>query len=249
MANIIKQNSTFVAIGKYLSLITVNNLEAQFQREMVGTMNNNLEKNIYKQIEELSEFIIKALESLEKELSEYINVTDQRLQTLEDKVQNLESLTDVAGKGLVQAMEDKSIQEDKRPEPPASSSALPPEPLEKSSEHRRDISHQSTKEPLDGGKKKSDGGGAVERKESIGTIPQPPLPGSLNASIKSSETKKNNQRTAATQAIIPPTPEPREKKNERGKAVDKKGKEDSSIIDDEKDREELMSALKIIDSL
>lgn len=191
------------------------------------------DERIYQQIEELSSFIIKALESLEKELSEYINVTDQRLQTLEDKVQNLESLTDVAGKGLLKAMEDKSKKESK------------PSTLPKKTSKQSEIIRQPTPESFEGIEKKNSAEGrTVERKrEVISEIPQPPVPQTIKPSSIKEERK--NQGTQKIKAPTPPTSEPATEK--KGKQEEKKGEE--SIIEDEKDREELMSALKIIDSL
>ncbi len=63
------------------------------------------EERLYKQLEGIVSSIINALEGLEKELSEYIEETDKRIQRLEDKVRKFESLADVSGKGLVKAIE------------------------------------------------------------------------------------------------------------------------------------------------
>ena len=65
----------------------------------------NTEEELVKQLEGIVSSMIKALESLEKEFSEYIDVTNKRLQVLEDRIQRFDSLAAVSGQGLVKAIE------------------------------------------------------------------------------------------------------------------------------------------------
>jgi len=71
-------------------------------------INLSIEERLAKQLDSIAGSIIKALESLEKELSEYITVTNKRLQVLEAKVVKFESLADVTNKGLVGAIQGSS---------------------------------------------------------------------------------------------------------------------------------------------
>jgi len=168
------------------------------------------------------------LEGLEKELSEYIEVTDKRIHLLEAKVHKFESLADVSGKGLVKAIE-----------------------TSKSPEQVKGLAHLAPKsEPIDTPKPEMVKSSVIEsRTESPPAVPQPespsqdptskvppvPLPPSYKPVLK--EEPEESVSTPPTSTPIVPKPP----------STAKESNEDDDKED--KDKSELMSALKKIDEL
>ena len=184
------------------------------------------EERLYKQLEGIVASIIKALEGLEKELSEYIEVTDKRIHKLEEKVHKFESLADVSGKGLVKAIE-----------------------TSKSPDQVKGLAHLASQSKSTVAPKPEVKTPIIEPKaEAKSTIPQPP---STAASL--SETSKvppvpmppsfkpvmREESTETTTPASPSVPKPPTIKKESKEAEDK----------EDKDKNELMSALKKIDEL
>ncbi|NHJ47661.1 MAG: hypothetical protein FK733_07730 [Asgard group archaeon] len=185
------------------------------------------EERLYKQLEGIVSSIIKALEGLEKEFTEYIEVTNKRLQSLEDKIQKMESLADVSEKGLVKAIESSSEPDKVKglahltqslPEKEISESIVQPKPIEMSPPTVP--SDESKPEPL------------TEEPPTV-KFPEVPTPPSVQTpvvkeSLVSPSTDESNPVPQPPTTTAPKDP--------------KKKKEDD-------DKEELMSALKKIDSL
>ncbi|MBK5114153.1 MAG: hypothetical protein KGD59_08855 [Candidatus Heimdallarchaeota archaeon] len=184
------------------------------------------EERLYKQLEGIVASIIKALEGLEKELSEYIEVTDRRIHKLEDKVHKFESLADVSSKGLV-----KSIETSESPEQvrglahiaTQSKPAVTPEP-----EIQAPIMQPKTETPP-----------AVPQPPSAVTaetsrVPPVPLPPSFKPVM--SDEPLEAVSTAPATPIVPRPPTARKDSEEAEEKEDK-------------DKNELMSALKKIDEL
>ena len=184
------------------------------------------EERLYKQLEGIVSSIIKALEGLEKELSEYIEVTDKRIHRLEDKVHKFESLADVSSKGLV-----KAIETSKSPEQvkglahivAQSKPAVTPKP-----EIQTPVIQPKAETPP-----------AVPQQPSASTaqtskIPPVPLPPSFKPVMKDESPEAVS--TAPTTPIVPRPPTPRKDPEEAEEKEDK-------------DKKELMSALKKIDEL
>ena len=184
------------------------------------------EERLYKQLEGIVSSIIKALEGLEKELSEYIEVTDRRIHKLEDKVHKFESLADVSSKGLV-----KAVETSKSPDQvkglahiaPQSKPAVTPKP-----EIQTPVIQPKAETPP-----------AVPQPPSASTaqtskIPPVPLPPSFKPVMKDEPPKPAS--TAPTTPIVPRPP------------TTKKDPEEVEEKED-KDKNELMSALKKIDEL
>lgn len=198
------------------------------------------DERIYRQLEELSSTIIKALEGLEKELSEYIEVTDNRLQKLEDKIHKLESLSDVTQKGLVKAIESSPdtekvstlahLSSQQAAEKPPIVSQPPPRPIETSTLEAPTVIPQNISIPQPKPQE------SPVPPPSISRIPPVPTPPSFQPVLQ-------NER--ATELM--PLPERLEIKKIEGSIVEelevKKKKEE------DKDKDDLMSALKTIDSL
>ena len=184
------------------------------------------EERLYKQLEGIVSTIIKALEGLERELSEYIEVTDNRIHRLEDKVRKFESLADVSGKGLVKAIESsKSPDQVKGLAHLAAQSkpAVTPKP-----EVQTPVIQPKVETPP-----------AVPQPPSAGTthtskIPPVPLPPSFKPVLKDEPAQPIT--TAPTTPSVPRTPTTRKDPKEAEE------KEDT-------DKTELMSALKKIDEL
>ena len=203
-----------------------------------NTMSN--EERIVKQIEDLSTSIIKALEALEKELSEYIEITDSRLQKLEEKVHKFESFVDVSGKGLVKAIEHSKEEEKtstldhlssqpKLEQPaPVTPPITPPTPSVTPSMPSQTITRieppTPPKEP------------EIETKQEvpISKIPPIPTPPSFKTVL---EDKSREQITTGEGELS------------KGEGSIAKDLEDKQKKEDDKDKEDLLSALKTIDSL
>lgn len=184
------------------------------------------EERLYKQLEGIVSSIIKALEGLEKELSEYIEVTDKRIHRLEDKVHKFESLAEVSSKGLVKAIEtSKSPEQVKGLAHIAAQSkpAVTPKP-----EIQTPVIQPKAETPP-----------AVPQQPSASTaqtskIPPVPLPPSFKPVMKDESPEPVS--TAPTTPIVPRPPTPRKDPEEAEEKEDK-------------DKKELMSALKKIDEL
>ncbi len=185
------------------------------------------EERLYKQLEGIVTSIIKALEGLERELSEYIEVTDKRIHLLEEKVHKFESLADVTGKGLVKAIE-----------------------TSKSPEQVKGLAHLASRsEPEVVSQPKVEAPVIQPKSESPPAVPQPtsstpdqtskippvPLPPSYKPVLKE-DIEDSPTDTTTTPTIPIPTAVEKEAK------VDDEDKEDT-------DKSELMSALKKIDEL
>ncbi len=184
------------------------------------------EERLYKQLEGIVASIIKALEGLEKELSEYIEVTDRRIHKLEDKVHKFESLADVSGKGLV-----KAVETSKSPDQvkglahiaPQSKPAVTPTPVVKTP-----VIQPKAETPP-----------AVPQTPSVSTaqtskVPPVPLPPSFKPVMKDEPAEP-----VSTAPTTPSVTKPSTTQKDPEEAEDK----------EDKDKNELMSALKKIDEL
>lgn len=183
----------------------------------------NSEDRLYKQLEAISTTVIKALESFEKELSEYIEITDERLQTLEKKVNKMEAYMDVSNKGLIKAMENSSSEKTKHAtqQPPAIKTEVSEIPQQKEAIQTNKQVSEKPEQPM------TDRPPRPQTKSF--SIPKPPkFEASLKKEQKTSESPKQESKILENQE---------QKKEKTGKE-----KEDP-------DKEELMSALKLIDSL
>jgi hypothetical protein len=189
----------------------------------------NSEERIYKQVEELSSSIITALEALEKELSEYIEVTDRRLKKLEEKVQNFESLALVSEKGLLGTKSEKGNsnimrQADIANNVPHSSETQQSKPVIPPSVVEKPV--------LDKQQQKTDF--KPPKQESKHIIPPVPKPPSF-------EPKENSNQ----QPTIPPQIKQQPVQEQKPPVI----KEGKKSTEDEQEKEDLMEALKLIDSL
>ncbi|MCE7744237.1 MAG: hypothetical protein GPJ52_03770 [Candidatus Heimdallarchaeota archaeon] len=184
------------------------------------------EDRLYKQLEGIVSSIIKALEGLEKELSEYIEVTDKRIHKLENKVHKFESLADVSSKGLVKAIE-----------------------TSKSPEQVKGLAHLAAQsKPAVTPKPEIQTPVIQPIAKTLPTIPQPPSAGTTHTSkvppVPLPPSFKPVMRdepaqpvsTAPTTPSVPRTP------------TTQKDPEEAEEKEDE-DKNELMSALKKIDEL
>ncbi|MCK5044933.1 MAG: hypothetical protein KAS22_00040 [Candidatus Heimdallarchaeota archaeon] len=184
------------------------------------------EERLYKQLEGIVSSIINALEGLEKELSEYIEVTDKRIHKLEDKVHKFESLADVSGKGLVKAIEtSKSPDQVKGLAHLATQSkpAVTPKP-----EIQTPVIQPKAETPP-----------AVPHPPSAGTthtskVPPVPLPPSFKPVMKDEPAQP-----VSKAPTTPSVPRPTTTRKDPEEAEEK----------EDKDKKELMSALKKIDEL
>lgn len=181
------------------------------------------EERLYKQLEGIVSSIINALEGLEKELSEYIEVTDKRIHKLEDKVHKFESLADVSGKGLV-----KAIETSKRPDQVkglAHLAAQSKPAVTSKPEIQTPVIQPKAETPP-----------AVPQppsasKAHTSKVPPVPLPPSFKPVMKDEPAKP-----VSTTPSVPRTPTTRKDPEEAEEKEDK-------------DKKELMSALKKIDEL
>jgi hypothetical protein len=75
----------------------------------------SIEDNIYQHLEEFSRTIITALEKINKRMSDYISSTNERLDQMEKKIENIESLAIVSKDGLREAVKaSKIVEQEKR---------------------------------------------------------------------------------------------------------------------------------------
>jgi len=189
------------------------------------------EEKLAKQLDDIASSIIKALEGLERELSEYIKITNKRLHVLEDKMQNLESLADVSGKGLIKAFESSKPEEDSSFTQPR-----PSQPIESSPHYPTipiNIPPKITSSPPTA---------TIPKIESEIPEPKPITEDSKLPPIPKPPTFQAEMEDFSSE-IIPPTTIPEDPTIPDIKSDDKIKKKDSE------DKDELMSALKIIDSL
>ncbi|HUU79724.1 MAG TPA: hypothetical protein VMX55_15395 [candidate division Zixibacteria bacterium] len=197
------------------------------------------DERIYRQLEELSSTIIKALEGLEKEFSEYIEITDNRLQKLEDKIHKLESLSDVTQKGLVKAIESfpdtekvstlAHLSSQQFVEKPPIVSQPPPKPIETSTLETPTIPQNI---PIPQPKPQE----SPVPSPTISRIPPVPTPPSFQPILQ-------NERLTEPM----PLPERPEIKKIEGSIAEEL--EEKKKKEEDKDKDDLMSALKTIDSL
>ncbi|MFW9924711.1 MAG: hypothetical protein ACFFDW_15630 [Candidatus Thorarchaeota archaeon] len=225
----------------------------------------NSDERIYRQVEELSSSIIKALEALEKELSQYIEITDKRLHTLEDKVQKLESLVDVSSKGLVKSFEQQResitppLQQStpfSQPKPvqtiPQSYHAAPPTPIiEKPTSPSVPTVHQSPPQPPHTTSEITKTPEAPsERPSTIPTHPTTPVPQSEASRFppipKPPSFEATLEKKPDEELLDIPERDDSIKKHEGNIAEEIEIKEKKET---DKDKEELLSALKMIDNL
>ena len=217
----------------------------------------SLEERIFKQIQDLSSSIIRALDSLEKELSEYIEVTDKRLIKLEDKFQKVESYMDASSKGLVKSIESTapektiSLPQTHPREKAASQSAVQP-PVTASIEQPK-VSLPITPLSADIKPEKPP---QVKEKPSVpntNSIPPVPTPPSFKAVISeekpAAQAPITTQPPVTSQPPIPKTPEVQQPKAETQQAPVAPQVEEGEKKEDDKDKKDLMSALKMIDSI
>jgi hypothetical protein len=208
----------------------------------------SLEERIFKQIQDLSTSIIKALDSLEKELSEYIEVTDKRLHKLEDKMQKVESYMDASSKGLVKSIENS---------PPEKTISLPQtQPVEKTVVQpaiqppvTASVEQTKTTKPIKplAAEITPEIQTKVKEKPSVpstSSIPPVPTPPSFKAVI--SEEKKA-QPLVTSKPPEPKTSEVQQQKTPQTPTVSQS--EEGEKEEDDKDKKDLMSALKMIDSI
>jgi len=195
------------------------------------------EDRLVNQLESIVSSVIKALEGLEKELSEYIEVTNRRLDILEKKMKKFESLEDVKSKGgLVKAIESSSNSEQVKPlahlarhQSSNQQSTLPDKMQQQASLQQQ--SRPSIMPPVTPSSQQQQQPGPPN----LSKLPPIPKPPSFETSIET--IKAPTVRTPPP--IVHETPSELPKKD--GKPQLKK-KEDN-------DKEELMSALKTIDAL
>jgi len=184
------------------------------------------EERLYKQLEGIVSSIIKALEGLEKEFSEYIEITNKRLVALEGKMKKMESLADVSGKGLVEAI-DTSTNSDAVKElahltQQTTSEIKPAIIKDHSLEDERIITESIVKDETT----------KTMPEKPVFEIPHVPTPPSEQISIKEEPIVEK----PTGEEVVPQPP-----KTEKIDELTKESKKD--------DKEELMDALKIIDSL
>lgn len=231
--------------------------------------NLSLEERIFKQIQDLSSSIIRALDSLEKELSEYIEVTDKRLHKLEDKIQKVESYVDASSKGLVGSIESTAPEKtlslpQSHPREMAGTQDAAPHPTVTptvtASVEQPKVTPPTTPQPTVTTPEK-----IIQSKEPISapitsSIPPIPTPPSFKAVI-SEEEKREKQPSVTSEAPIttqppitslppiPKTPEMQQPKTDAPQAPEAPQGEEGEKKEDDKDKNDLMSALKTIDSL
>ena len=214
----------------------------------IMVQNLSLEERIFKQIQDLSSSIIRALDSLEKELSEYIEVTDNRLHKLEDKILKVESYIDASSQGLVKSIEssppEKTIslpvthpQEKVTTQPTAKSSAT-------ASIEQPKASHPTTPQPIVSiPEKQTQVTGKVSTPDAS-KMPPIPTPPSFKPVI--SEEKPADQSHIPK---VPEIPQQQQEKIDAPQAPTAPQGEEGEKKEDDKDKKDLMSALKMIDSL
>jgi len=226
-----------------------------------GVIKLSLEERIFKQIQDLSTSIIRALDSLEKELSEYIEVTDKRLLKLEDKFQKVESYIDASSKGLVKSIESTapektiSLPQTHPREKAASQPAIQPvvQPPVTAPIEQPKVSLPITPLSADIKPEKPP---QVKEKPSVpstSSIPPVPTPPSFKAIISeekpAAQAPITTQQPVTSQPPIPKIPEVQQPKAETQQAPVAPQVEEGEKKEDDKDKKDLMSALKMIDSL
>ncbi len=226
-----------------------------------GVIKLSLEERIFKQIQDLSTSIIRALDSLEKELSEYMEVTDKRLHKLEDKFQKVETYMGASSKGLVKSIESSppektiSLPQTHPREKAASQPAVQPvvQPPVTAPTEQPKVSLPIT--PLSA-EIKPEKPPQVKEKPSVPSttsIPPVPTPPSFKAVISEDKPAAQAPITAQTpvtsQPPIPKIPEVQQPKAETQQAPVAPQVEEGEKKEDDKDKKDLMSALKMIDSL
>ena len=210
------------------------------------------EDRFYKQLEEISSSIMRALEALEKELTEYIGSTDKRLQTLEEKVQKMESFIEITSRGVTSKIDDLNS----KPYSPAPSIQKLPEqstliqPIESEPQERtpmsafqgKNISSPITKvdppTPLNTYSLVKEESNLVIpplNPEQPSPIPKPP--------VYTPALEKEDDEDIIT---LPERKEPLQKRSEGALAIEL---EEKKKKEQDKDKEELLSALKMIDEL
>lgn len=200
------------------------------------------EERMYKQLENISSTIIKALEALEKELAEYIQVTDSRFHKLEDKINRLEALADVTSRGLVRTIENSA---DKGKVSALSHITTPksnpipqsPIPLVAQTESPKEQSPQPVVSSPVPRPTQSSVIAPVEA-PSFSKIPEVPIPPSFKPTLEEEPAKE---------AIKVPQPKDLESSLTNSSIAEKL--EEKQKKETDKDKDDLMSALKMIDSL
>ena len=200
---------------------------------------------LYKQLEDFVTTIIKSLENLEKEFTEYIDVTNKRIQILEEKVHRMESLADVSGKGLLKAIESspnadkvKGLAHLTAPtiEQPAKEEVKVTPPVEAPIAEPK-VERPPSLVPIPPSEQKTDETPATSIPTSI-TPPVPKPPSFKPVTAEEPQAIDESIAPKPHETRIPEVPKPPDDKED-----DKKPKKE------DEDKDELMSALKIIDSL
>ena len=191
------------------------------------------EQKFYKQLEGIVTSVIKALEGLEKELSEYVKVTNNRLQKLEDKINKIESLVDVSGKGLVKAIESAPAFENVETlaHIATQAKAKTSEKISPPLIQKKEIFVDESAKPESNFDAESTTASASSVK-----VPQIQIP-PITKSLKKEE-----------HSIEIPDEDLKQKEELKPSILDK-SKKDILKKEDDEDKDELRSALKIIDSL
>lgn len=213
------------------------------------------EERIYKQLENISASIIKALEGLETELAEYIQVTDSRLNKLEDKIKRLDALADVSSKGLVKTIEDSTDKEkvatlshiatptsNSTPQPStpliSQTEELAPQPTVSSPVPSPELAPQATVSSPTPDPEPSPVITPIET-SNLSEIPKVPIPPSFKPVLQEEEPAKE-------EIIIP---QPKDLDSSLPKSSIAEELEEKKKKEADKDKDDLMSALKMIDSL
>ncbi len=201
------------------------------------------EERIYKQLENITSAIIKALEGLEREVAEYIQVTDSRLHKLEDKINRLEALADVSSKGLVKTVEDS---EDKEKVSALShittptSSPIPQTPTPPPVTQIETPKEQPLQPVVSTPEPSSPQPSVIASIEApdFTKIPAVPIPPTFKATLEEKPAKEE---------ITIPQPKSSESSLSESSVAEKLEEKEKKETD--KDKDDLMSALKMIDSL
>ncbi|MHA1154698.1 MAG: hypothetical protein ACTSQK_01205 [Candidatus Heimdallarchaeota archaeon] len=189
------------------------------------------EERIYKQLENISSTIIKALEALEREVAEYIQVTDSRLLKLEEKINRLGALADVSSRGLVKTVENSidkgevsALSHITTPTSSPTPQTPTPPPVTQIESPKEQPPQPSVVTPVEA--------------PDFTKIPAVPIPPTFKATLEEKPVKEE---------ITIPQPKSSESSLSESSVAEKLEEKEKKETD--KDKDDLMSALKMIDSL
>ncbi len=213
----------------------------------------SLEERIFKQIQDLSSSIIRALDSLEKELSEYMEVTDNRLHKLEDKMLKVNSYINASSQGLVKSIEssppEKTISlPSTHPQENVTTQPMVKPPATASIEQAK-VSPTTPQPPVSIPEKQTQ---VTSKVSTPDTSKMPPIPTPPSFKPVISKEKPADQPPVMSQPQIPKVPETPPQQQEKIDAPQTPTApqgEEGEKQEDDKDKKDLMSALKMIDSL